>query len=445
MKKLVNFSLYLHTRFFIVLAAIVGVYILSFTYPRLFALAQVSTWVLFALLGIDIVLLYGRGKGIQAKRNFSDKFSNGDANDIHIEVENTYPFAIYLHIIDEIPIQFQYRNFLLHFSLLPNEKKSLQYALKPVERGEYLFGSLNVYAFSNIGFAIRRYRFSMDALAKVYPSFIQMRKYELLAISNRLTEAGIKKIRRLGHNMEFEQVKEYVRGDDVRTINWKATARKGNLMVNHYQDEKSQQVFSVIDKGRLMKMPFEGMSLLDYAINASLVISNIALRKSDKAGLITFHQEISTFLPASKSYAQMESILEGLYAQKTDFKEADFANLYIQVKKRISHRSLLLIYTNFESLSGLERQLPYLKRLATNHLIVVIFFENTEIKHLIETPARDTEEIYLQTIAEKFAYEKKMIVKELQRFGIQALLTSPQNLTVDSINKYLELKARGLI
>lgn len=164
------------------------------------------------------------------------------------------------------------------------EKKVIQYFLRPVKRGEYSFGSVNAFVSSPIGFISRRFKFSQDKMVPVYPSYIQMRKFELLAISNRLTETGVKKIRRIGHNMEFELIKEYVNGDDFRTINWKATARKQHLMVNHFQDERSQQVYSLIDKGRVMQMPFEGMSLLDYAINATLVISNIAIKNLTKPG-----------------------------------------------------------------------------------------------------------------------------------------------------------------
>jgi uncharacterized protein (DUF58 family) len=291
----------------------------------------------------------------------------------------------------------------------------------------------------------RRFRFSSDKIVPVYPSYIQMRKYELLAISNRLTETGIKKIRRIGNNMEFELIKEYVSGDDFRTINWRATARKNLLMVNHYQDERSQQVYNLIDKGRVMKMPFDGMSLLDYAINASLVISNIAIRKSDKAGLITFQDKIGVLVPARRSNNQMGRILEVLYNQKTAYRETDFSIVHNYIRKKITQRSLLILYTNFESTHGLQRQLPYLKALAQSHLLVVIFFENTEMRSLIAEPATDLKAVYHKAIAEKFAYEKKLIVRELQKHGIQAVLTTPQNLTVDTINKYLELKARGLI
>lgn len=272
-----------------------------------------------------------------------------------------------------------------------------------------------------------------------------MRKYELLAISNRLTETGIKKIRRIGQNMEFELIKEYVSGDDFRTINWRATARKTHLMVNHYQDERSQQVYSVIDKGRVMQMPFNGMSLLDYAINASLVISNIAIKKSDKAGLLTFQDKIGTLLPASRQNSQMANIMEVLYNQKTAYRESDFSVLYSHVKRKITQRSLLLLYTNFESIHSLHRQLPFFRSLAHQHLLVVIFFDNTEVKSLLHQPAENLKEIYHKAIAEKYVYDKKLIVKELAKNGIQALLTDPQHLTVNTINKYLELKSRGMI
>ena len=164
-------------------------------------------------------------------------------------------------------------------ALQRGEKKTYNYTLRPTERGTYAFGSLNVFASSPLGLFKRRFRFDTAQEVPVYPSYLQLRKYDFLAFTNRLFEYGLKKIRRIGHTMEFEQIKDYVRGDDIRNINWKATAKRNQLMVNQYQDEKSQPIYSVIDKGRVMKMPFEGLSLLDYAINATLVISNIAIKK----------------------------------------------------------------------------------------------------------------------------------------------------------------------
>ena len=314
-----------------------------------------------------------------------------------------------------------------------------------MERGEYHFGKVNVFASTMLRLISRRYRCDREAAIKVYPSYLQLRKYELIAISNQLQETGLKKIRKIGHNIEFEHIKEYVRGDDFRTINWKATARKSDIMVNVFQDEKSQNVYSVIDKGRVMQMPFNGLSLLDYAINASLVISNIAIKKDDKAGLLTFEKQFEGFLPADRKRNQMHQILQFLYNQQTTFGESDYSRLFLGIKHRIKRRSLLLLYTNFESVYSLERQLTYLRKIANTHLLVVIFFKNTALYELVNLKPQKTEEIYEQVIAGKFVFEKQQIVKKLQSAGIQTILTEPEDLSVDVINKYLELKSRHMI
>lgn len=438
-------ALYLNSRLFVAVGAVVAAFLVTYVAETPVVIPQILFLVLVAFVVTDVLLLFRIANGIKGSRSAPEKLSNGDENEIRIVLENTYPFTITLNVIDEIPHQFQKRDLNFTLSLDAGQSKVIQYFLRPVKRGEYSFGAVNIYARSPIGLFSKRFRYSQDTLAPVYPSFIQMRKYELMAISNRLVDSGIKKIRRIGHNLEFELIKEYVSGDDFRTINWQATARKNTLMVNHYQDERSQQVYCLIDKGRVMQMPFKGMSLLDYAINASLAIANIAMRKSDKAGLITFQDTIGATLPANRQSKQMARIMEVLYNQKTAFRESDFSVLHNHVKRKITQRSLLLLFTNFESIYGLQRQLPYLKSLANQHLLVVIFFENTEMRSLLEEPAHDVRQVYHKAIAEKFSYDKKLIVKELNRHGIQALLTAPENLTIDTINKYLELKARGLI
>ena len=216
-------------------------------------------------------------------------------------------------------------------------------------------------------------------------------------------------------------------------------------MVNAFQEEKSQNVYCLIDKGRVMQMPFDGLSLLDYAINATLVLSNIAIYKQDKAGVITFSDRMGQVLLADRKAGQMTKILDVLYKQKTRFLETDYEALYVHTKTYIRQRSLFLLFTNFETVTSMRRQLPYFRKLAKNHLLIIVFFENTELRALLDKPVNTTEKIYLKTIAEKYFYEKQQIIKELGQFGIQALLTAPQNLTVNTVNKYLELKSRGMI
>lgn len=422
-----------------------GIFILTFVLGGGTIIPKILFLLLVAAVLTDLLLLFRVKKGLRGERLVAEKLSNGDENEIAIYLENFYSFPVSLRVFDEIPHQFQRRDLEFNLVMEPGSNKVVKYVLRPVKRGVYSFGAVNVLVKTKLNLVARRFRFSNDKEVPVYPSYIQMRKYELLAIHNRLTMSGIKKIRRIGHNQEFELIKEYVSGDDFRTINWKATARKSRLMVNQFQDERSQQVYSLIDKGRVMQMPFAGMSLLDYAINAALVISNIAIKKSDKAGLITFQDKIGNILKAARLNNQMATIQEVLYNQKTAFLETDYSVLYSTVRRNINQRSLLLLFTNFESIHGLHRQLPYLISLNKMHLLIVIFFENTELKTLIDGTAENLKEIYYKAVAERFSFEKKLIVKELQKHGIQSILTAPEKLTINTINKYLELKARNLI
>lgn len=424
---------------------IILLFIVAYFFPALYHAVWYALYVLIAFVCIDILLLFGSNKKVIGIRNMSEKLSNGDENEIHIALNNQFTFPVYLKIIDEIPFQFQQRNFEVKRKIKALAKDDYRYFLRPTERGEYFFGNLNIYATSPLRLISRRFTYDNNQMVPTYPSYMQLRKYDLMAFSNNLFQYGLKKIRRIGHTMEFEQIKEYVQGDDLRTINWKATAKKNQLMVNQYQDEKSQNVYMVIDKGRVMKMPFNGLSLLDYAINATLVLSNVILKKQDKAGMFAFSKKVENRVVAEKRQSQMQLIMENLYNVKTDFFESDFSRLYVDVKKHVNQRSLIMLYTNFETLDGLHRQLSYLKGIAKNHLLVIVFFNNTELNDLIHKKASNVQEIYDKVIAEKFAFEKRLIVNELRKYGIYSVLTQPENLTLDTINKYLEIKARGIL
>jgi len=433
-------SFYLDRIVYYIAGSAVVLYILSYFVPLLFDVASIILILLSVAVVVDSFLIFGKRYALRAERTTAERWSNGDENKVELNFQNNYSFPIMAHVIDELPVQFQERNWFIKQKFDRESTHHIHYTVRPMTRGEYFYGNINVFVKGPLQLAKRRFVFPAEQTIKVYPSYVQMRRYQLLAVNNRLQEAGVKRVRKLGHSMEFEQIKEYVPGDDYRTINWKATARKKDLMVNNYTDERSQQIYCLLNKGRSMKMPFEGMTLLDYAINASLVLSNVALVKQDKAGLICFAENLDAFLPADKKPTQMNLVLETLYRQQTKFLEPDFEKLYSIIRNRITHRSLLVLFTNFESMDSLQREMPSLKMIAQYHLLLVVFFENTELKQLIDSKAVSMEDIYIKTIAEKFAFEKRLMVKELQKNGILSILTPPQNLTVNTINKYLELK-----
>lgn len=436
--------MFLPRRFYIIILALVAILAAGYWWHWLFILGQVLLILFILAVMADIVMLCHR-RGITASRQCGDRFSCGDNNEVALHISSDYPFALQLHVIDEVPHIFQRRDIDFAHRLQPHGNCRITYRLRPTRRGVYGFGRIRVFASTVLGLVQRRFTCDHPVDVKVYPSYLMLNRYELLAMSNNLTELGIKRIRRAGNNTEFEQIKDYVQGDEYRAINWKASARRNQLMVNVYTDERSQQIFNLIDKGRVMQQAFDGMTLLDYAINASLVLSYVAVRKEDKAGLVTFNEDLDEFLPAAKSSTQMQNILEALYAQQTDFGETDYSALLVNVNRLIRKRSLLVLYTNFGGLGSLQRQLPYLRQLNQRHRLLVVFFADRELSEFIEQKPLDSEEYYQQVIAEKISREQQLILTTLQQQGILSLLTTPDRLSINVINRYLEIKSRQLI
>lgn len=438
-------AIFLTARFFYLLGSLVAAFVLSFWLPPLFVVVQLLLLIALIVIVLDGLLLFGKDVRVMAVRDLPKLFGLGDENKVILRLRNESALDLSLRVIDELPVQFQQRDFEYRLALKPGEEAQLVYHLRPVERGRYAFGVINLFLSSRLGLLERRIPVAASVEVPVYPSILQMRQLELRALDRIAQQPGIKKIRRIGHSYEFEQIKNYVRGDDYRSVNWKASSRRGALMVNQYEDERSQQIYCVIDKSRVMKMPFEGLSLMDYAINSCLAISNIALKKYDRAGLITFSDKIGATVKADSKAKQLNKLLDALYKEQERPVEANYELLYYAARKLIAGRSLMLLYTNFESRFALERVLPILRRINRTHLLVVIFFENTEVRAFAQETAETVEDIYLQTVARKFLSEKAQMVQQLRQYGIQAVLTRPEELSVNTVNKYLELKSRGLI
>jgi uncharacterized protein (DUF58 family) len=450
--------MYLRHRFYLLLVAVILITGSGFAFAPLFTVGRWLLLVLLVFVVVDVILLWHRSC-ISASRHVGERFSNGDNNTVTISVESTYPFPVRLEVIDEAPVQFQCRHlsfkfrlpsfdrhfrplsfFIDHSDHRPQEPHSFSYSLRPTRRGVYGFGHIRVFASTWIGLVERRYTCAAPQDVKVYPSYLQLRQMELTAISQNLQEPGIKRVRRIGNNTEFEHIRDYLRGDDYRTVNWRATARLHRPMVNVYQQERSQQVFAVIDKGRVMQQSFCGMTLLDYSINASLALSYVAMHKEDRAGLITFTSRVETIVAADRRPGHIKTLLETLYAEQTDFGETDFSSLSVAIGRHISKRSLLVLFTNFMGQVSLLRQLPFLQQIARRHRLLVVFFEDTEITDFISRKPLSREEVCQQQVAEKFADEKRLVCATLRQHGILSLLTTPQQLTANTVNRYLAIR-----
>ena len=442
-------SLFLTSRPFAALAVLTAVFVAAFFWPPLLAAGQTGVALLALAVLIDVLALYAVGGGLDGTRDVPAKMSLGDPNEIDVAIRSRCPFAVRTVVIDEVPVQFQARDAETTVRVPARGEAAFRYTLRPTTRGTYGFGHLLLYATGPLGLVRRRFRAAEGGEAAVYPSILQMQRYAFLATSDRLQEAGVRRVRRLGQTMEFDQVRAYVPGDDRRSVNWRATARRGEtsggqtLYVNTYQEERAQPVVAAIDMGRAMRSPFDGLTLVDHAVNASLVLLNTALLTDDRAGLVAFDQEVRTVLRPTRTPATLPTLLDALYRLDPGFRDPSFEALYGALRTQIRQRSLVLLFTNIDTVAGLERQLPYLRQIAKMHRLCVVLFENTGIRELLAARSERLEDVYVKAVAEGLALETREVARTLERHGIGALVTRPESVTSDAVNRYLQIRARG--
>ena len=435
---------YLTDRVFFALGAVAVLSALGFYWTPLFYLAVLLLVVLTGAVAYDGWQLYGLARGVTADRKLPKVLSLGDEQRVAVTVTNDGPTPVRVRLTDELPVQLQERDHRIDLTLPAAGRQLVRYPVRPLSRGAYAFGDLNL--FLTTGLALVEWRVVVPAAETVpaYPSILQMQEFALRG-SVTVPAAGRKRLRRLTKSYEFDQIKEYVTGDDYRSVNWKATGRRNTLMVNQYEDERAQRVYCCIDKGRTMLMPFGGLSLLDYAINATLALTNVILKRRDRAGLLTFAARIGSVVAADAKPDQLRRVMETLYRQQEQQQEADYDLLYYASRRLAGGRSTLILFTNFESNYALDRVLPALRRVARAHTLLVVLFENTEIADLLTEPATDADDVYLQSTARRYLQQRQLMAARLRQQGIRVLLTQPADLTGAVIEEYLTLKRSGLV
>ena len=416
----------------------------GFSFPLLFILGQVVAGILVILSAADAFILFRKKVPLQGKRELPKILGLADDTEVRIILDFDSTMPLEATIIDELPDQLQERDFKIEKTLEVG-RNTMAYSMRPIDRGVYQFGTLNVLLEGPLRFMKRRIALPLENEISVYPSIKQMHETELLAFSRMASPVGHKRHKRIGQSYEFEQISPFTEGDDYRSINWKATGKTRELMVNHYQDERSQNLYCVISKGRAMKMAFRHVTYLDYAINATLAISNVALKKYDNVGLITFSNKIGTALRAENRAGQIRKILDSLYHEKERTLEPDFELLFKSVDRLARNRSLILLFANFETGHTANRALPLLKKINRKHLLVMVLFKDSELTDMAAKAKESVEDVYRVTLAAKQASEREEIANKLRKQGIQTISCHPEQLSVEVINKYMELKSRGII
>src|ERR1700688_1554112 len=251
-------SIFLGKLFYRFIAAVILLFVLSYFIPFLFSVSLLFLGLFSLAFILDFLVLFSKQNPVSVKRILPERLSNGEGNMILWQIGNSYPFRTFFQLVEEFPEAWQIRDFRKKFNLEPDDNITVQYIVRPKKRGEFFFGDIHIFIKTPIQLLVRRKTFSAKESVRVYPAFLLLRQFEFNSHITDPGNIGFKQVRKTGHSLEFEQIREYVSGDDIRGINWKATGRTGGqLMINLFSDEKSQQVYCIIDKGRAKKMAFE--------------------------------------------------------------------------------------------------------------------------------------------------------------------------------------------
>jgi uncharacterized protein (DUF58 family) len=420
--------------------------------PALLWLALAYLLAVGALVAADYFVTT-RPAEIEIERINDTKLSLGAENMITLLLANRGQRPLRFQLRDEYPYQFISDATIIAGEVAPFDIHEARYHLKPLQRGDYTFGDVNIRYLSALKTFVRQVRYDATAQVKVYPNVLDVRKYDLLARKGLLFEIGLRAARVFGAGTEFERLREYNTDDEFRRINWKATARHGKPIAAEYETERSQYIISVIDTGRLMRPPVSdpsagsehSLAKLDYAINTALLLSYVATLKGDHVGLLTFADDVRTYLAPRRGKGQFYRMLEALYNVQFEPVEADYAQALAYLGVKHKRRSLVVVFTDLVTLDAARPLIAHMARLAQRHLPLCVVISDPNITRLAAQPPRDSDAVYQRAVAEMLIDERQVVLDTLNRSGVLTLDVPADKLTVSVINKYLELKGRGAI
>lgn len=427
--------------FFAILAfiGVIPILIGSFT-GGMFYIFVAYNALLLTLFAVDLIITPGPGK-LEVSRRCDDKFSLGSENEVVVSIRNNSGFTLKIAVKDDIPPFFVVRNDAVKINAISHYGTEGSYWVLPEKRGEYVFGKIYCKYSGLLNLCTKAAAFETAKTYKVYPNLKDLGKYGIAALKKTQLMQGVKKSRVYGIGTEFESLREYGEGDDYRKINWMATARSNKLIVNTYEPEKNQQVFILLDSSRVMNSEINNIKKLDYAINSSLLLANIALKKGDNTGLMVFDSSVRRFVKPGKGMGHFQLIADSLYNVEENLVSADYTGALVHLNGHQNRRSLLCIFTElFNADEALELSAA-LKSVAGNHIPLIITIKDMRLYDTAHGKIEDTRDVYLKSAAMKLIEEREKIGKVFRESGIACMDIPPDKLSIEVVNKYLTMKS----
>jgi uncharacterized protein (DUF58 family) len=396
--------------------------------------------VVVALCGCDLLLLRSADR-VSARRAVEETMSLGGPEPVQLAVSNRSRQRFTIDLRDEPPLAATAERHGFRFTLGPGHGWRGEYSLTPRERGDHRFGSLHLRVRTPLGLLLRSIVMPHAVEVRVYPDVRQIRQYDMLARQNRTAQVGLRRVRLVGAGADFERLRDYAPNDELRRIDWKATARRRALMTREYNVERTQTVVLALDLGRTMASRLEVMTKADYAVNACVLLSYVAALADDHVGLFAFAEQPLRFLRPGKGRPQVFRLLEALYPLQAVPREPNYRRAFAYLAAQLRKRALIILFTDLVDPDSSRRLLESVSVLARRHRVLCVAFSDYELADVVEAMPERADDLYRQAVAASMLDDRRRALAELARQGVLSVDAGPSGLTVAAINKYLELKS----
>jgi uncharacterized protein (DUF58 family) len=413
-------------------------------------------WLAYLVFAFDVAILglaiadYFASRALMnevvLRREFDRRFAIGDAVRVSLHIDNPTANDIALHVKDEYPPEMRLdEGRESEFAISSHGTAEFYYYLTPAKRGKYQFGATAVRYCSRLGLVWCQVNLGAAEAVKVYPNMRRAREMELKALGARSFLAIQRRAVRRGEGREFESMRDYVRGDELRHISWTATARRHKLTTRQYQIERDQTVIIALDAGRLMTGRIGTETKFETALHASLALMSASARAGDNCGLLVFGRRVRKFLPPKRGAEHLDAVLEALHDVEPELVEPSYSRAFQFIASNTKKRAFVVVLTDLVDKDSSKELLASLKLLRPRHLPLVATIGDRDLNRLVGKPPRDQKELFTQSAAEEVIYQRESALRLVESLGGLAIDVTGETLAPQLLETYLRVKERGML
>jgi uncharacterized protein (DUF58 family) len=425
-------------------AAAAAAALLVLIFPRAWLPLVAFDVVVAGVALLDWVLMPGAAV-LEVVRWTPDRLSALESQAVTVLIRNRSRASLYVRLRDGIPETFDADREELSGPVPAEGEARWEYRVRPRTRGAFAWTPIYLRYRSLLGLWEGHKEIAAAGQSRVYPDVAALDRYALLARTNRLASLGIRRVRTRGGAWEFESLRDYARGDDVRLIDWKATARRQRTTVRNQQAERNQTVLLLVDSGRLMNAEVDGVAKLDHAVNTALVLAHVALTRGERVGLCTFSHTVHAWVTPRAHHGQIRLLTDALYDLRGDSTETDHGRCLRLVASRHPKRALLVVLTDFVDVQTATDMIAHLHLAARRHLVLFTALKDPLLDRVARSRPATSLDGFRKAAAVELLHERREVLERLRQTGAHVLDAEPACVTPPLINRYLEITLRGLL